>query len=103
MTKIVSANPTDRTDGGNEPTDRHRNPFAAMPRCGAKTRSGTPRKRIGSARNGRCILHGGRAGAPSGQRSGSWRHGNYTAEAQTHRRHSRKLLRDMRRLLESNQ
>ncbi len=37
-------------------------PFAALPRCGAKTRRGTLCKRVGSSRNGRCHLHGARAG-----------------------------------------
>jgi hypothetical protein len=53
-------------------------PFAALPRCGAKTRRGTLCRRVGSSRNGRCHLHGARAGAPSGERNGNWRHGNET-------------------------
>ncbi len=33
----------------------------SLPRCGAKTRAGTPCKRFGNLRNGRCKLHGGRS------------------------------------------
>lgn len=33
----------------------------SLPLCGAKTRSGTPCKRKGNKRNGRCKLHGGRS------------------------------------------
>ena len=102
MTKIEGANPTDQPKGRDEPTAGRTNPCATMPRCGAKTRSGAPCQRIGNSRNGRCILHGGRAGAPKGERNGSWRHGNYTAEAKADRRHLRRLLRDMRRIVEDS-
>jgi hypothetical protein len=70
------------------------NPFAAMPRCGAKKRDGTPCRRIGSKRNGRCKLHGGRAGAPLGDRNGRWKHGGETKEAVGQRRMIRVLLRE---------
>jgi hypothetical protein len=74
-------------------------PFANMPRCGAKTRAGTPCRRIGNSRNGRCILHGARAGAPSGKRNGRWKHGNATKEAMAQRRMVRALLREAADLL----
>ena len=79
-----------------------RNPFPAMPRCGAKTRSGAPCQRIGNARNGRCILHGGRAGAPSGPRNGAWRHGGATNEAKAQRKAVRALLREARKMLKGD-
>jgi hypothetical protein len=69
-------------------------PFAHMARCGAKKRDGTPCRRIGCKRNGRCKLHGGRAGAPSGERNGRWRHGGETKEAIAQRRTVRVLLRE---------
>jgi hypothetical protein len=72
------------------------NPFAEMPRCGAKRRSGEPCKRIGSKRNGRCKLHGGRAGAPTGERNGRWRHGGATKEAKAQRQALSALLRQAR-------
>jgi hypothetical protein len=74
-------------------------PFAALPRCGAKTRRGTLCKRVGSSRNGRCHLHGARAGAPSGERNGNWRHGNETKVAKAQRRMIRTLLREARGFL----
>lgn len=73
--------------------------FAAMPRCGARTRSGAPCKRIGSSRNGRCKLHGGRAGAPLGKRNGNWRHGGESQKAIANRRLMRALLRQATNLL----
>jgi hypothetical protein len=78
---------------------RPSNPFATMRRCGAKTRAGTPCQRIGNSRNGRCVLHGGRAGAPSGKRNGRWKHGNETQEAAAQRRLIRALLREADSLL----
>lgn len=76
-----------------------KNPFATMPRCNAKTRSGTPCQRIGNKRNGRCKLHGGRAGAPSGERNGAWRHGGRSKEATARRRATRGLLHEAQELL----
>ncbi len=82
-------------------TDR-KNAFELMPRCGARTRSGQPCKRIGNLRTGRCKLHGGRAGAPSGRHNGAWRHGNQTKAAIAQRREIRALLREANRLLRGN-
>jgi hypothetical protein len=79
-----------------------RNLFELMPRCGAKTRAGTPCRRIGNARNHRCILHGGRAGAPPGERNGRWRHGNLTKEAKAQRRAIRDLLREADKFLKDD-
>jgi len=76
-----------------------KNRFASMPKCGAKTRSGKPCQRAGTKRNGRCKLHGGRAGAPSGERNGQFRHGNETTEAKAQRRAVRALLREAARLV----
>jgi hypothetical protein len=90
-----------RRASGNENMSKLENPFAHMPRCGAKKRDGTPCRRIGSKRNGRCRLHGGRAGAPSGERNGRWRHGGETKAAIAQRRMIRALLRDAMRLTRS--
>jgi glucans biosynthesis protein len=73
---------------------RETDPFANMLRCGAKTRAGTPCRRVGNRRNDRCILHGGRAGAPAGEKNGRWKHGNETKEAKAQRRMIRILLRE---------
>ena len=69
-------------------------PFASMPKCGARRRNGSPCQRIGSKRNGRCKLHGGRAGGPSGAKNGRWRHGGRSKEAKAQRRAIRALLRE---------
>jgi glucans biosynthesis protein len=73
--------------------------FENSPRCGAKTRSGAPCRRIGSSRNGRCRLHGGLAGAPFGKRNGRWRHGLWTNEAKAIRSALQTLLRDAEEFL----
>jgi glucans biosynthesis protein len=73
--------------------------FEAMPRCGARTRGGAPCKRIGNSRNGRCKLHGGRAGAPAGKRNGNWHHGGETKEAIANRRQIQAVLRQAANLL----
>jgi hypothetical protein len=80
-----------------------RNPFATMPRCGARTRGGKPCQRIGNKRNGRCKLHGGRAGAPSGERNGAWRHGGRTKEAKAQRQAVRALLRAATKMLQGDE
>jgi hypothetical protein len=62
--------------------------------CAAKTRAGTPCRRIGNSRNGRCILHGGPRRRPFGDRNGRWKRGNATKEAIAQRRMVRALLRE---------
>jgi hypothetical protein len=57
------------------------NPFADVPKCGAKTRKGSP-CRSPAMTNGRCRLHGGLstgAKTPEGlARCGNWKHGRYS-------------------------
>lgn len=50
-------------------------------RCGARTRNGSPCQKPALNGKTRCQLHGGRAGAPSGERNGNYRHGRFTKEA----------------------
>ena len=50
------------------------------PRCGAKTRSGKPCQSPAMRGKARCRGHGGKAGAPPGERNGAYRHGLHTAE-----------------------
>jgi hypothetical protein len=47
--------------------------------------------------NGRCRMHGGRAGAPKGNRN-AFKHGRYTAAAIAGRREVAVLIRAMRAL-----
>jgi len=67
------------------------------PRCGAKTRSGKP-CRSPAMPNGRCRIHGGKAGAPKGSRN-ALKHGFYSAEAVSNRRKVRGMLRAARALV----
>ena len=67
------------------------------PRCGAKTRSGKP-CRSPAMPNGRCRIHGGKAGAPKGSRN-AFKHGHYSAEAVANRRKVGALLRAARELM----
>jgi hypothetical protein len=84
---------------GNPPGD-----FTKAPRCGAKTRRGTPCQ-CPSMRNGRCKLHGGRStGAKTAEgreriRKVVTRHGYYSAPANAERAHYRALLQRCREML----
>lgn len=73
-------------------------PFLRSPRCGAKTRKGTPCKAPAMA-NGRCRMHGGKAGAPRGNQN-ALKHGHYTAEAIAQKRYIRNLLKRSKELIE---
>ncbi|WP_297563015.1 HGGxSTG domain-containing protein [Nitratireductor sp.] len=50
-------------------------------RCGARTRRGTPCQKPVLSGKKRCQLHGGRAGAPCGEKNGNFKSGQYTKEA----------------------
>lgn len=71
------------------------------PRCGAKTRKGTPCKSPAVAGKRRCRMHGGAkgSGAPVGNQN-ALKHGLYTAEAKAMRRHVRALTRSTRTLID---
>jgi uncharacterized protein YjcR len=67
------------------------------PRCGAKTRAGTP-CRSPAMPNGRCRMHGGPSpGAPKGNRN-ALKHGRYTKEAIANRRQLSGMLAMMKAL-----
>ena len=69
----------------------------AAPRCGAKTRRGTPCRAPAMA-NGRCRMHGGKLrGGPPGNRH-AWKHGRFTREAIERRREVAALIRELRGL-----
>ena len=76
-------------------------PMRLSPRCGAKTRAGTPC--LAPAVNGkrRCRMHGGAAGsgAPAGNQN-ALKHGMYSRDALEFKKHMRKLLRDGRDAIE---
>jgi len=74
------------------------NPMNA-PRCGAKTRKGTPCKAPAMA-NGRCRMHGGKSTGPrtpeglERSRKANWKHGYYSAKSISQRWYIRQLLRE---------
>jgi hypothetical protein len=83
----------------NKPMQRMTNepfPLRNAPRCGARTRRGTPCPSPVVKGKRRCRMHGGAhgSGAPKGERNGSYRHGFYTAKAMAERRALAALIRD---------
>ena len=80
------------------------NPMNA-PRCGAKTRKGTPCKAPAMA-NDRCRMHGGKSTGPrtpeglERSRKANFKHGFYSAELLEERKFIRQLLRNSRETLE---
>ena len=63
------------------------------PRCGAKTRAGSPCKCPAMRARTRCCIHGGLStGAPRGARNGNFKDGNWTAEAIEERRWLRSIV-----------
>ena len=70
------------------------------PRCGARTRNGTPCRSPAMA-NGRCRMHGGNSpGAPNGN-ANALKHGRYSAEVIAERRKVTALIRAIRELVEN--
>jgi hypothetical protein len=71
------------------------------PRCGARTRAGSPCRSPAVRGRRRCRMHGGAAG--SGGQPGNrnaWKHGARSARALELRRRVRELLRGARELVE---
>ena len=77
------------------------------PRCGAKTRQGTP-CRSAAMPNGRCRMHGGcSTGAKTAEgieriRAARTKHGRYSAASIARRRAARQAIRTIRELLRSD-
>lgn len=75
------------------------------PRCGAKTRMGTPCKSPAMT-NGRCRMHGGKSTGPrtpeglKRSRNANFKHGFYSAESLKQQKLSRQLLRNSRETIE---
>ena len=69
----------------------------SAPRCGAKTRKGTPCRAPAMA-NGRCRMHGGKSTGPrtpeglERSRRANWKHGYYSAKSIALRRYISRLL-----------
>jgi hypothetical protein len=75
-------------------------PLRQAPRCGAKTRSGTPCRSPAVTGRRRCRMHGGAqgSGGPRGPRNGNYKHGRYTADTIATRRWLRERIREVRTL-----
>jgi hypothetical protein len=64
-----------------------------IPKCGAKTRAGTPCDSPAISSRGRCRLHGGLSpGAPRGPKNGNFKNGDWTAGAIEERKWLRSLV-----------
>jgi hypothetical protein len=83
------------------PNNPNTRPMQASPRCGARTRKGTPCQAPAVAGKKRCRMHGGAAGsgAPKGNRN-ALKTGLHTAEAKEMRRLVRTLTRRSREIIE---
>ena len=77
----------------------------SAPRCGARTRKGTP-CRAPAMSNSRCRMHGGKSTGPrtpeglERSRRANWKHGCYSAEAKAVQRLIRWLVHESRALME---
>jgi hypothetical protein len=85
-------------------SSNHRRNTEAMqlsPRCGARTRGGTPCQAPAVRGKRRCRMHGGAtgSGAPKGNRN-ALKHGLYTREAIAERRKLRDLIKQMEGFLQ---
>jgi uncharacterized protein YjcR len=80
---------------------RNTGPMRQSPRCGAKTRAGTPCQAPAVNGKRRCRMHGGAAGsgAPAGNQN-ALRHGMYSRDTLEFKKYMRNLLRDGRDAIE---
>ncbi|HWM30660.1 MAG TPA: HGGxSTG domain-containing protein [Methyloceanibacter sp.] len=79
---------------------RNTRPMRSSPRCGAKTRRGTPCQSPAVFGKGRCRMHGGAlgSGAPKGNNN-AFKHGAYTKEARAQRALLRRLMKEANNLV----
>lgn len=79
-------------------------PHDGYPRCGAKTKAGTPcQQKAGWGTDhvgtGRCKLHGGASkGAPKGNQN-ALKHGRYTKEVREEKKQMRELVRMLKEVV----
>src|SRR5688572_26675649 len=65
----------------------------AAPRCTARCKhSKAPCRNAAVKGRSVCRMHGGKAGAPRGERNGAYRHGRHTTEARAKRQELRRSL-----------
>jgi hypothetical protein len=75
--------------------------LAKAPRCGARTRMGSPCRQAAVKERTRCRMHGGAkgSGGPSGARNGNFKHGLWTRDSKRLRCATRRKLREGQALL----
>ena len=80
---------------------RNTDPMTSSPRCGAKTRRGTPCQAPAVSGKMRCRMHGGAAGsgAPKGNQN-ALKHGRFTKENLEFNKRMREIYREGNELLE---
>ena len=80
---------------------RNTGPMVNSPRCGAKTRKGTPCLAPAVKGKKRCRMHGGAkgSGAPMGNQN-ALKHGMYTKESLEFQKHVRELLSKGKKFIE---
>jgi hypothetical protein len=85
-----------------KPTMHNSYKMHTSPRCGARTRKGTPCRAPAVRGKRRCRMHGGAvgSGAPKGNRN-AVKHGFYIREAIEERSRIKKLIRESEELLDS--
>ena len=83
------------------PHIRNTTAMRTSPRCGAKTRRGTPCQSPTVLGKKRCRMHGGAkgSGAPVGNHN-ALKHGMYTRESLELQGHVRELLREGKKIIE---
>jgi glucans biosynthesis protein len=88
-----------RGKAGNHP--RNTGPMRASPRCGARTRKGTPCQSPAVSGKARCRMHGGASGsgAPIGNQN-ALKHGMYTKAALEEHKALRRMIREMQESLQ---
>lgn len=78
----------------NKPREVKLSQLSQAPRCGARSRSGTPCRRLAIRGPNRCRLHGGLSpGAPKGEKNGNYSTGDWSQEAIAERCWLRALVR----------
>ena len=80
---------------------RDTGPMTSSPRCGAKTRRGTPCQAPAVSGKMRCRMHGGAkgSGAPKGNQN-ALKHGKFTKENLEFRKKVQELYREGKEMLE---
>lgn len=83
--------------------ERNTGPMLASPRCGAKTRRGTPCRAPAVAGKRRCRMHGSAkgSGAPKNNKN-ALKHGGYTREALSERAELRAMLAEAISIIKPN-